>query len=166
MTKPWGGGVASGFSLSDDLVKHQFEGCITVVKYKKEDGKFEEFYTGLSLSYIPFSVFNKKYYEEDLTGSSFVQAYFELREKGPLFFWEMYRVDDKVKAKIFQQQDDAEEIEKEIRSIYNTAQEHLEVDCKSEVESFLEVVYGENLLYDFKNGINRTRKIDITDKKE
>ena len=78
----------------------------------------------------------------------------------------MYRVDDKVKAKIFQQQDDAEEIEKEIRSIYNTAQEHLEVDCKSEVESFLEVVYGENLLYDFKNGINRTRKIDITDKKE
>lgn len=158
-------GVASGFSLSDDLVTHQFGGCITVVKYKKEDGKFEEFYTGLSLNYMPFSVFNKKYYEEDLTGSSFVQAYFELREKGPLFFSEMYCVDDEVKAKIFNQQDDAEEIEKEIRRIYNVAQERLEVDCKSEVESFLGVAYGENLLYDFKHGINRTRKIDITDKK-
>lgn len=160
------GVIKEGFSFLSNLVLQQFEDCITVVKYKKEDGKFEEFYTGLSLNYIPFSVFNESCYDEDLTDSSFVQAYFELREKGPLFFAEMYRVDDEVKAKIFNQQDDAEEIEEEIRRIYYKFQDILKIECKSVIEPFLETTYGENLLYDFKHGINRTRKIDITDKKQ
>lgn len=161
-----------GFCYWKPRLKKQFKDCITVVRYEKETGKFEEFYTGLSLGYMPLAEF-KENYAKDLEDFAFVQAYFQLCEKGPLFFEKMDYTDEEVSAKIYRQQGRAEEIKKEILKIYKNAKVMSEINFKWRVELFrsnldldLEVAYGENLLYDFKHGINRTRKIDITDKNE
>lgn len=152
------------FSLLDEITQEKFKNFITVVK-QKEDGTFEEFYTGLSASYMKFSEFKQKYGKK-LTESAFFQTYYELCKNGYLFFADMYPINDEVKARIFEQQDYTISITEEIFRIYNKVKDTLKEECKSKLNSFLGVAYGENLLYDFKHGINRTRKIDITDKKE
>lgn len=106
--------------------------------------------------------FNKKYsIYRNLSYKEIIKLFEEAIEN-PLFVTRIYKITEEEKKIVGSQIKMADYLQKQILSQYNCTKSLLESECekfkRKQLNENLDIVYGENVLYDFQKSMNRKLK--------